>query len=424
MVIVYSSHHWLHATDRVLFEGHPFVSEEVPARAEIIRDAVHAARLGADVAPTDHGLGPILAVHDADYVAYLRDVYAASKNYYGQPSPVFATAFASRRSRRRPRSLLGLVGHYAFGWGTPILEGTWDAAYWAAQCALTAADHVIAGAGVSYALCRPPGHHAAADLYGGFCYLNNAAIAARYLQAHGRVAILDVDYHHGNGTQSIFYADPHSLVCSLHAHPDDDYPYYWGEESERGEGPGEGLNRNWPLPQGTSDGEYLAALEETLDAVRKFGPSYLVVPAGFDIAEGDPVGGFSVTIEGIGEIGLRIGSLGLPTVIVQEGGYALDQLGAHAVAFLGAFAERAGARFVRGRVLPQDTQRGRCRSCTGPALVKDAYQCPNVVSHTPLSHPVAYSADRRDGRGRNLGVGRSCVDLGDFFANRLSLLDT
>ena len=343
MHIVYTSRHRLHATDQVLFEGHPFTTEEVPVRAEIIHDAVRTARLGADVAPTDHGLGPILAVHDADYVAYLRDVYTAFRNYYGQPTPVFATAFASRRSGRRPRSFLGLVGYYASGWGTPILEGTWDAAYWAAQCALTAADHIIAGERASYALCRPPGHHAAADLYGGFCYLNNAAIAARCLQARGRVAILDVDYHHGDGTQSIFYSDQHALVCSLHAHPDDDYPYYGGEESERGEGPGEGLNRNWPLPQRTGDSEYLTALGEALDAIHEFAPSYLVVSAGFDIAEGDPVGGFGLTVAGVGEIGLRIRSLGLPAVIIQEGGYALDQLGAYAVAFLRAFAGSAGA---------------------------------------------------------------------------------
>ncbi len=205
----------------------------------------------------------------------------------------------------------------------------------------------------AYALCRPPGHHAAADLYGGFCYLNNAAIAARSLASEAgatrlppdkggavaptKMAILDIDYHHGNGTQEIFYADPSVLFCSLHAHPDDDYPYYWGEADERGEGAGEGYNRNWPLPQETDDAVYLAALDEALAVIRAFAPRYLVVSAGFDIAAGDPVGGFNVTREGFNAIGRRIAALSLPTTIVQEGGYLLETLGENAAAFLRAF---------------------------------------------------------------------------------------
>jgi acetoin utilization deacetylase AcuC-like enzyme len=152
-----------------------------------------------------------------------------------------------RHAARNPKSIVGPKVYYAFGWGSPILEGTWQAAYWSVQCALTAADRLLAGEPVSYALCRPPGHHAAADLYGGFCYLNNAAIAARYLQCSGeRIAILDVDYHHGNGTQLIFCDDPTVLYCSLHVHPDADYPYYWGETDELGEGPGRAATATGP----------------------------------------------------------------------------------------------------------------------------------------------------------------------------------
>jgi acetoin utilization deacetylase AcuC-like enzyme len=154
------------------------------------------------------------------------------------------------------------------------------------------------------------------------------------------VGILDIDYHHGNGTQAIFYADPTVLYCSLHAHPDDDYPYYWGEAGERGEGPGEGFNLNWPLAQGTDDAGYLAALDEALAAVHDFDPSALIVSAGFDVAEGDPAGGFKVTTAGLGEVGRRIAALspsGVPTVIVQEGGYRLDRLGQDAAAFLSGF---------------------------------------------------------------------------------------
>ncbi|MBC7249860.1 MAG: histone deacetylase family protein [Anaerolineae bacterium] len=338
MYTIYTSRHQLHATDQVQVEGHPFVTEEVPARAEIILNAVRAAQLGPIIAPADHGLEPILAVHDADFVNFLRSVYAESAAHFGKADPVFTWTFATRHAGRKPKSFLGLKGYYSFGWGSPILEGTWEAAYWSAQCALTAANLIRAGERAVYALCRPPGHHAAADLYGGFCYLNNAAIATRYLQAGERVAVLDIDYHHGNGTQAIFYADPSVLYCSLHAHPDDDYPYYWGEAEEIGEGPGKGYNRNWPLPQGTDDADYLAALDEALAVIREFAPRHLVVSAGFDIVASDPAGGFQVTTEGLHEIGKRIAGLGLPTVIVQEGGYLLEKLGKNAVAFLRAFA--------------------------------------------------------------------------------------
>jgi acetoin utilization deacetylase AcuC-like enzyme len=340
MHTVYTDRHKRHTTDEVQLEGRPFLTEEVPARAEIIRNAVQAAQLGSMTAPTDHGLEPILAVHDTDFVDFLQSVYAESTAFYKQAEPVFAWTFATRHNGRKPKSFLGLIGYYAFGWGTPILEGTWEAAYWSAQCALSAADLVRGGERVAYALCRPPGHHAAADLYGGFCYLNNAAIAARYLGQEGaRIAVLDIDYHHGNGTQAIFYRDPSVLFCSLHAHPDDDYPYYWGEADERGEGPGEGYNRNWPLSQETDDARYLEALDKALAVIREFAPCYLVVSAGFDIVAGDPVGSFHVTTEGLHEIGRRIARLDLPTVIVQEGGYLLDRLVENAIAFLRAFIE-------------------------------------------------------------------------------------
>jgi len=340
MHIVYAEQHKLHATDAVEYEGQPFVTDEVPARAEIILSAVRAAGLGPVRAPADHGLDPLLAVHPADFVAFLRDVYAESAAALGQAEPVFASTFPTRPIRYRSKSVYGRAGYYAFGTGSPILAGTWAAAYWSAQCALTAADLVKNRAGAAYALCRPPGHHAAADLYGGFCYLNNAAIAARYLQAasplRAKIAILDVDYHHGNGTQEIFYADPSVLYCSLHAHPDDDYPYFWGSADERGDGPGEGFNRNWPLPQKTGDAHYLAALDEALAVVRDFAPRYLVVSVGFDIADGDPVGGFGVTLDGMRAVGQRIAALsrGTPTVLVQEGGYLLERLGQNAAAFL------------------------------------------------------------------------------------------
>ena len=345
MQIVYSEHHRLHATADLRPDAHPSVRAEIPARAEVIVGALAAAGFGPIVPPADHGPDPILAVHEPELVEFLRTLYGRYVDQFGTSEPaVYPDTFAVRPVRRKPTGLLGLLGYYTFGVDCPVVEGTWTAAYWSAQCALTAADLVRSGERAAYALCRPPGHHAAADLFGGFCYLNNAAIVARYLQAGpgaaSRVAILDVDYHHGNGTQSIFYADPSVLYCSLHADPDEEYPYYWGAADERGDGPGEGFNCNWPLPPLTDDAGYLAALDEAVDVVRAFAPHYLVVSAGFDIAAGDPVaiGGFGITTAGVGEIGRRIAALGLPTVIVQEGGYGLDRLGDDAVAFLRPFA--------------------------------------------------------------------------------------
>jgi acetoin utilization deacetylase AcuC-like enzyme len=331
----YSPKHKLHSTDGVRLEGHPFVTDEVPARAEILVEAVRAANFGPVVEPDDFGLDPILAVHEAGFVEHLRTVYAEHATVFKEAAPVFVSTFSPRSAQRRARGVLGETGYYAYGVGSPILEGTWEAAYWSAQCALSAAARLRAGESASYALCRPPGHHAAADLYGGFCYLNNAAIAARFLG--DGTAILDIDYHHGNGTQLIFYEDPSVLFCSLHAHPDDDYPYYWGDADELGSGAGRGYNRNWPLPQKTGNDDYLAAIDEALTVIRSFAPRHLVVSAGFDTIAGDPVGGFSLTAEGLHETGRRISAMGVPTVIVQEGGYLLASLGKSATAFLSAF---------------------------------------------------------------------------------------
>jgi acetoin utilization deacetylase AcuC-like enzyme len=340
--VVYSERHRRHNTAGVLVEGHPLGSFEVPARAEIILEAVQAAGLGPVMEPQDHGLPPILALHDVDYVQFLRSVYDEQATYYGEAGPVVSWTFANRHPARRPRTFHGLKGYYAFGWGSPILEGTWEAAYWSAQCALSAADLVRGGEPLAYALCRPPGHHAAADLYGGYCYLNNAAIAAHSLLPEGPVAILDVDYHHGNGTQLLFYENRAVLYCSLHVHPDEDYPYYWGDVDERGAGPGEGTNHNWPLPRDTDDEHYLAALDEALAVVRNWRPRHLVLSVGFDGLDGDPEGSFCLTRSGLQEIGRRISALGLPMVVVQEGGYQPETLGQNAVAFLSALLRPGG----------------------------------------------------------------------------------
>lgn len=341
--VFYTDIHRLHATDQVHLEDYPLVMDEVPARVEIILQAIEAAQLGVMIAPVDQGLEPILAVHPADFLEFLQSAYAESAR---QPkgSHLFPDTFATRHTGRKPATFPALKGYYAFDPYSPILAGTWDAAYWSAQCALAGAAAVQAGEQVAYALCRPPGHHAAADLYGGYCYLNNTAVATRYLQnspigagQQAAIAILDIDYHHGNGTQAIFYGDPSVLFCSVHADPDSEYPYYWGRADERGEGAGAGCNHNWPLTPGADDTTYLAALDEAVATIRAFAPQYLLVSAGFDIFAGDPVGGFTLTTAGIHQIGLQIAALDVPTVIIQEGGYLQQHLGENTVAFLQAF---------------------------------------------------------------------------------------
>lgn len=342
MITIYPDQHRLHDTSNILVSGAIFETEELPQRAENLHQAVQQAGLGDITSPKDHGLAPVLKVHDPEYIQFLQTIYTQYTEYFQSPTPAIPATFSGRQIRRRSSHPYGLLGYYAFGTGTPILSGTWQAAYWSAQAALSAVDALLAGARSAYALCRPPGHHAAAAMYGGFCYLNNAAVAARYLQsesgnAHTKIAILDFDYHHGNGTQEIFYHDPSILYCSLHADPDQDYPYFWGGADELGAGAGIGANRNWPLPFGTDDSAYLAALGEALNMVARFTPSNLIVSAGWDIREGDPAGGFKISREAFSEIGRRIALLDLPVLIIQEGGYLLNEIGACAVAFLSAF---------------------------------------------------------------------------------------
>ncbi|MBN1259343.1 MAG: histone deacetylase family protein [Anaerolineae bacterium] len=338
MHVIYSDHHKTHTTNVATIDGVPFVSRELPARAEVILLAVREAGLGPITAPVDHGLAPVLAVHDPAYVSHLKTVYQETSRRCGCPIPVLVgTGVTLERAPEPPAGFFARRLYYTYDYEDPIFEGTWEAAYWSAQCALTAADVVRGGERAAYAVCRPPGHHAMVDQYGGFCYLNNVAIAARSLQAEGPVAILDIDYHHGNGTQAIFYADPQVFYGSLHADPGVDYPFFWGRASERGAGPGWGTNLNVPLPIGTGDAAYLEAFEVVLQAIQAFGPQYLLVSLGLDAAAGDPIGKFHLTRAAFVTLGRRIAALGLPTVLVQEGGYNLDTLGDYVTAVLSAF---------------------------------------------------------------------------------------
>ena len=307
---------------------------ETPKRAETI-----LAALGGTETARDHGDSPLLAVHSADYLAFLRGAWS---DWRAAGREGDASGYVWPVVRRRPLDLARIdarLGRYSFDASTPVAEETWESAYWSAQTALTALDAVLAGDGAAFALCRPPGHHAGADYMGGYCYINSAAVAAQAACAAGRdrVAILDIDYHHGNGTQDIFYGRGDMLFVSIHADPATDYPFYWGHADEAGEGEGEGATLNLPLPRGTGIEDYAPALGRALDRIAAFAPDLLVLSYGADTFEDDPISCFTLRTPDYEAIARRIAALALPTLIVMEGGYAVDALGANTASFLSGF---------------------------------------------------------------------------------------
>ncbi len=281
-------------------------------------------------------MSPIQDIHAHEMITLLQNAHQQMKLETGRSVAIPETFGLRRRTHRHLYSVFGQLGLYCFDTSSPIFERTWNAAYWSVQTAVSAAALLLANQEkLVYALCRPPGHHAAADLFGGFCYLNNAAIAANWLVQQGqRVAILDIDYHHGNGTQEIFYGRSDVLFTSIHADPRYEYPYYWGFADEYGYGSGLGFNHNYPLPPGTKAKAYFSALTQALVHIRAFVPDTLVLSLGVDTAEGDQTGTFLLNNEDFLEIGRQIGRLKLPTVVIQEGGYRLDTLADHITACL------------------------------------------------------------------------------------------
>lgn len=343
MDIVFDPRQRDHQPQAFIARGRPAANPERVERTDRLLAAAGAAGHRA-VAPADYGRKPILAVHDAGYVDFLEHAHQRWQRLPNAGPEVQPNVHPNRRMTRAPVgsadvSIVAWAGHYLADTGTPIGAETWKAAYWSAQSAIEAAERVRAGAPVAYALCRPPGHHCYADLAGGFCFLNNVAIAAQWLRDHGapKVAILDVDVHHGNGTQGIFYERADVLFVSIHADPTNYYPFYAGHADERGAGAGAGCNLNLPLAHGLGDTDVLAALDRALDAIRNFGPTHLLISLGLDASEHDPLGALKVTTAGFGAIGQRIAGLGLPTVLIQEGGYLSDALGANLAGFLGGF---------------------------------------------------------------------------------------
>jgi len=329
-----------HDPKSFLSSGAPKPNPEVPERVERLLAGAKAAGCTIE-RPRSYGLGPMAAIHTPEYIEFLQRIYERWQRIEGASAEVIPNIHPIARRGSRPDSAVGQAGYHMADTSCPISEHTFESSCWSAWTAVAAAEGVEAGASSAYALCRPPGHHAFADVAGGFCFFNNSGIAAQRLRKTAdRVAILDVDLHHGNGTQGVFYRRADVLTVSIHADPVRFYPFFWGYADERGEGPGLGYNLNLPLARKSGDGIFLETLAAGIRRVEAFAPDALVVALGLDAFEGDPFGGLSVSTPGFARIGEAIAGLSLPTVIVQEGGYLCDALADNLTSFLTGFASR------------------------------------------------------------------------------------
>lgn len=340
MLTVFSDRHSLHAPESEIHNGQLVAPIERPQRAEALIGYLRNRGGYRIVEPDRQPLRRVQAVHDEDYLQFLRtgwEEWLAA----GGTGDAYPFVWPARGLRDvLPRDINGRLGYYAFSSDTCLTSGTWDAAISSADSALTAALEVATGVPHAFALCRPPGHHAHAGRYGGYCFLNNCALAAQALIEHdaGRVAIVDVDLHHGNGTQSIFYERADVFTTSLHAEPQHTFPFFLGYADETGAGRGEGCNLNLPLPAGTSAAAWLEALDQALTAVRRFDPAALVVALGVDAFIDDPLSTFSLTAGDYNRAGARIGAIGVPVVAVLEGGYEARMIGPTVDSFLSGLA--------------------------------------------------------------------------------------
>jgi acetoin utilization deacetylase AcuC-like enzyme len=320
-----------------LSRGQMRTPQEIPERALRLVEASKA--LGFDVRePDDFGSAPLAAVHGMNYLRFLEEAHREWKKMPAEwGDEVMSNVYI--RENNPLRGVLGQAARYLADGSCPVGADTHESAYWSAQSALAGANAIMGGEREAYALCRPPGHHARAEAAGGFCYLNNAAIAAQALRGkHARVAILDTDMHHGQGIQEIFYDRSDVLYVSIHGDPTNFYPVVAGFEEERGAGDGEGYNVNLPMPHGSSEDVFFDRLDAAVRVLERFQPEVLVLALGFDIYKDDPQAMVAVTTEGFGKLGRTIGELKLPTLIVQEGGYHIDTLEVNAQAFFNGFS--------------------------------------------------------------------------------------
>lgn len=338
MKVIYSPDHYLHQAKFELVDGQPLPPFENPTRIEYILQEFENRQFGEILLPRDFGLDPILKIHPKAYVDFLKNIH--SEWSASRPGDAIPSVWPNRGLRMiLPECLDGKLGYYSIDSSSAITATTWQAILSSVNVALTATNHIIAGESSAFALCRPPGHHAHADLYGGFCFFNNAAVAAQYLLDQGskKVAILDIDYHHGNGTQAIFYNRKDVLFVSIHADPNLDYPHYLGFADEKGEGQGLGYNINYPLAFNTDWSLYCNTLTQALNEVQQYTPDVLIISLGVDTYELDPISNFKLKSENFTQIGKMIAELKIPTLFVMEGGYAVQAIGVNVTNVLSGF---------------------------------------------------------------------------------------
>jgi acetoin utilization deacetylase AcuC-like enzyme len=342
MKTFYTPAHQSHAPSQEFESGRLTPIPERPERVESVRAEIERRQLGPILAPTAFGLDPILRVHDRAFVEFVHGAHDEWTRRYGSGAPdAIPSAWPAAGMRRNlAGDIEARLGSYAADTATPIARGTWSAAHAAADVALSAAECVLSGERAAFGLTRPPGHHASADHFGGYCYLNNAAIAAQRCADRGlRAAILDVDYHHGNGTQAIFYDRPDVFYCSLHANPSFAFPHFAGFADERGSNAGEGANFNIPLPAGTDWTVYADTLQRAGAETANFAPDILIVSLGLDTFEDDPICNFRLQSEDYLRMGEAIARLAAPTLMLFEGGYDLASLGRNAANMLEGFLQ-------------------------------------------------------------------------------------
>ncbi|MDP3760753.1 MAG: histone deacetylase family protein [Ramlibacter sp.] len=348
MLTFYNDKHHLHRGKLEMFRGELVPCFEVPDRADHVLRELNARGLGHVETPPPFTASAITRVHSQRYVDFLAgawDEWVALNPANAQRDAIPSFwPIRTFRSDVVPTNFQAKLGLFSYDAGSPLTAGTWTAARAGVDCTLAAAKAVAGGERAAFALTRPPGHHAGADFFGGYCFLNNAAIAAQWLRDAGieRVAVLDIDYHHGNGTQAIFYDRPDVFFASVHGDPRTEYPFYLGHADERGECAGVGANLNLPLPRGTAFAPWREAMGQALHGIAAFGAQALVVSLGVDTFAGDPVAGFGLQSPDYLRVGEDLADAGLPTVFVFEGGYAVAEIGVNAVNVLEGFKQRAG----------------------------------------------------------------------------------
>jgi len=343
MLIFHNPVHHKHAGRQEMYRGRLVPCHESPARLQYVLDELQRRPFGELRAPGDADMALIGRVHSARYLDFLMSAWDewVALDPANAECDVLPSVWPVRGFRHdiAPTNFAARVGLFSFDAGSPLTAGTWEAARAGAACAINAARAVCGGARAAMAATRPPGHHAGADFLGGYCFLNNAALAAQALREGGaaRVAVLDIDYHHGNGTQSIFYERADVFTVSIHGDPITEYPFFLGYADERGQAAGAGFNLNLPLAKGTDFATWSSALDRALDAIARFGAAALVVALGVDTFEGDPISGFRLKSGDYLHVGAAIARAGLPTVFVMEGGYAVAAIGVNVVNVLQGF---------------------------------------------------------------------------------------